>query len=101
MECKHEYIIKDGFSQNHALKITLCRFCCDIKEVVAKGEKVVKNQDLIWAEKDERMARMSAIKSAVELLKEGVMHITKPITMNDVFKVANEMVTYIYKKEMI
>ena len=39
-ECRHEYIVKDGASQNHALKITLCRFCNDIKEVVGKGEKV-------------------------------------------------------------
>ena len=64
--CKHEYVIKDGASDKETFKIEVCLKCAGIGKVTPRLEKP--KEKSVWDIKDKRIARMSAVKSAVEFV---------------------------------
>ena len=85
--CEHTYKIVDHTEGNDVYKVGLCTKCNHIGKIQRRNEPPkVKSQDEIWAEKDRRMARMSAIKSAVEM--GG--------TTEEVLETANKYLEWIY-----
>ena len=82
--CEHTPIIKDGASQNETYKIAICSKCLTVLNVQPRNEKP--SEASVWDKKDRRMARMSAIKSAVEM--GG--------TTTEVLETANKYLEWIY-----
>ncbi len=87
--CNHDLVVKDNTTGNNSFKITECKMCGDITNVVMRGDK-----ETVWDVKDRRITRMSAIKSAVDLSISA-----EDYTLDNVKDLAGEIEKWIYRKE--
>ena len=105
MSCEHDLIIKDGYSDTKAVKITICKKCLEIRNVLIRNmliqdevKKEVKKEteQSVWALKDLRIARMSALKPAADLVCQSQCgDLSKAREM--VKEIAKEFEAWIYR----
>ena len=66
--CQHEFVIKDGATDKHALKIPICSKCGHIGTVVMKGEEKVAEPQKKLPGTGEKITRMSVLKAATDIV---------------------------------
>jgi len=89
--CNHkpeDLVIKDSFSLDKAVKVTICKKCLEVINVSIHGKKAS-----VWDIKDRRISRQNALSHAVQIAihttafaenttKENLLNIVKDIAQN-------------------
>jgi len=91
MTCPHDWVIKDGNSDNNAFKITICSKCLTVQKVLPRGEAPQKPS--VWDSKDLRIARMSVLKVATDIVSKN----SSVVLVNDVVNVAEQLENWVYR----
>lgn len=94
--CNHELVVKDAFTKDKAVKITICKNCLDVKGVVIHGEKQESDKQNIWDLKDRRMVRMNSLNHATQLV--ALMYPGSETLVDQTLKIAERIEQWIYRE---
>jgi regulation of enolase protein 1 (concanavalin A-like superfamily) len=92
--CNHDLVVKDSYADGKPCKLTICKLCNEVTNISVRGE-VVKPKT-VWDAKDERISRMSAIKTAAEINVATMCLTPHKEFVEKTFDLANEIVNWIY-----
>ena len=99
--CEHDWDIREGHSDTKAVKVTICKKCREIKNVLIQGEVKKDNGQSVWDLKDRRIARENALSHATLLairLNEILPDvIAKDKMVNMTLDIAGTLETWIYR----
>jgi hypothetical protein len=90
----HEWVLKDGASQNETYKIAVCKKCLYIGKVQPRNEKP--KEESVWDVKDRRITRMSVLKVAADCILKASEHTS--CNPEDVCSLAEKYENWVYRR---
>ena len=99
--CEHDFVTKEWVSDTKAMKVIICAKCLLITNILISGETKKEpaaktTEQSVWALKDLRIARMSALKPAADLVCQSQCgDLDKATEM--VKEIAKEFEAWIYR----
>ena len=91
--CEHEIVIRDGFSDTKACKVTLCRKCLEISKIEVHGEKPKPKPPA----QGTTIGRMSVLKAATDIEIQTASLANISPTLENVFALAEKLEAWVFR----